>query len=299
MTMQLAQAGLNLFVAACLGAAIGLERQWRQRLAGLRTNTLVALGAAIFVTYSHVVPDGAGDTRIAAQVVSGIGLAGGEDRCSLSERQFRQGLSDRLEGWARPRSRRQGDQRSVLRNLRAHGGLTDRYLARLGRRCAPDRRDRQIRRPGDPQGVRPRLDPDALPSLPVAIGRRRHEAGGPREIEGRDLRQFRQGPTDARWKDDPGMKEWQAFCAKYLTQTDLIDANGSRRSTAKAGSCSARFWRLDRKLPPSGPFRVKVLDRELTVTRPAPDPSRMVRQDEFQIPTRAAATTPPATTCPE
>jgi hypothetical protein len=110
---------------------------------------------------------------------------------------------------------------------------------------------------------------------------------------------FAKDPTDARWKDDPGMKEWQAFCAKYLTQTDLIDANGSRRSTAKAGSCSARFWRLDRKLPPSGPFRVKVLDRELTVTRPAPDPSRMVTQDEFQIPTRAAATTPPATTCPE
>src|ERR1700723_3999573 len=76
MTMQLAQAGLNLFVAACLGAAIGLERQWRQRLAGLRTNTLVALGAAIFVTYSHVVPDGAGATRIAAQVVTGIGFLG-------------------------------------------------------------------------------------------------------------------------------------------------------------------------------------------------------------------------------
>jgi putative Mg2+ transporter-C (MgtC) family protein len=76
MTMQLAQAGLNLFVAACLGAVIGLERQWRQRMAGLRTNTLVALGAAIFVTYSHVVPDGAGDTRIAAQVVSGIGFLG-------------------------------------------------------------------------------------------------------------------------------------------------------------------------------------------------------------------------------
>lgn len=76
MTMQLAHAGLNLFVAACLGAAIGLERQWRQRLAGLRTNTLVALGAAIFVTYSHVAPDGAGEARIAAQVVSGIGFLG-------------------------------------------------------------------------------------------------------------------------------------------------------------------------------------------------------------------------------
>jgi putative Mg2+ transporter-C (MgtC) family protein len=76
MAIELAQAGLNLFVAACLGAAIGLERQWRQRLAGLRTNTLVALGAAIFVTYGRVVADEGAAARIAAQVVSGIGFLG-------------------------------------------------------------------------------------------------------------------------------------------------------------------------------------------------------------------------------
>jgi putative Mg2+ transporter-C (MgtC) family protein len=76
MAIDLAHAGLNLLVAACLGAAIGLERQWRQRLAGLRTNTLVALGAAIFVTYSHVVSDDEGSARMAAQVVSGIGFLG-------------------------------------------------------------------------------------------------------------------------------------------------------------------------------------------------------------------------------
>jgi putative Mg2+ transporter-C (MgtC) family protein len=76
MTMQLAQTALNLLVAAGLGAAIGLERQWRQRLAGLRTNTLVALGAAIYVTYSRIVFDGAGAARMAAQVVSGIGFLG-------------------------------------------------------------------------------------------------------------------------------------------------------------------------------------------------------------------------------
>jgi branched-chain amino acid transport system substrate-binding protein len=34
-------------------------------------------------------------------------------------------------------------------------------------------------------------------------------------------------PTDARWKDDPGLKEWQAFAAKYLTPTDFIDANAT------------------------------------------------------------------------
>ena len=76
MTLQFAQAGLNLFVAGYLGAAIGFERQWRQHLAGLRTNALVALGAAIFVAYAHIVSDGDGASRIAAQVVSGIGFLG-------------------------------------------------------------------------------------------------------------------------------------------------------------------------------------------------------------------------------
>jgi putative Mg2+ transporter-C (MgtC) family protein len=76
MAVALTQAGLNLFVAACLGASIGLERQWRQHLAGLRTNTLVALGAAIFITYARAASDNEGATRIAAQVVSGIGFLG-------------------------------------------------------------------------------------------------------------------------------------------------------------------------------------------------------------------------------
>jgi putative Mg2+ transporter-C (MgtC) family protein len=67
---------LHLLVALGLGAAIGLERQWRQRLAGLRTNTLVALGAAAFVVFSIGTPGEASPTRVAAQVVSGIGFLG-------------------------------------------------------------------------------------------------------------------------------------------------------------------------------------------------------------------------------
>ena len=70
MATALAQAGLNLFIAACLGASIGLERQWRQRLAGLRTNTLVALGAAIYITYARAVGDHDGATRMAAHAVT-------------------------------------------------------------------------------------------------------------------------------------------------------------------------------------------------------------------------------------
>src|ERR1700720_3105538 len=56
---------LNLIVAVLLGGAIGFERQWRQRLAGLRTNTLVSLGAAIFVVFESQFTD-TSSTRVAA-----------------------------------------------------------------------------------------------------------------------------------------------------------------------------------------------------------------------------------------
>ena len=67
---------LYLNTSALLGAAIGFERQWRQRTAGLRTNTLVALGAASFVVFSVLVDHDANPSRIAAQVVSGVGFLG-------------------------------------------------------------------------------------------------------------------------------------------------------------------------------------------------------------------------------
>lgn len=66
---------LNLFAAVVLGSAIGFERQWRQRFAGLRTNTLVSLGAAIYVVFASQFKDET-PTRVAAQVVSGIGFLG-------------------------------------------------------------------------------------------------------------------------------------------------------------------------------------------------------------------------------
>ena len=57
-------------------ALIGSERQIRQRLAGLRTNALVALGAAGFVIFSQLFENEVSPTRVAAQVVSGIGFLG-------------------------------------------------------------------------------------------------------------------------------------------------------------------------------------------------------------------------------
>ncbi|MBS7540349.1 MgtC/SapB family protein [Ancylobacter lacus] len=67
---------ISLLVAFGLGALIGLERQYRQRTAGLRTNVLVAIGACQFVDMAmHLAgPDGA--VRVIAYVVSGIGFLG-------------------------------------------------------------------------------------------------------------------------------------------------------------------------------------------------------------------------------
>jgi putative Mg2+ transporter-C (MgtC) family protein len=76
MSIGIAQAAINLSAAVTLGAVIGFERQWRQRLAGLRTNTLVALGAASFVVFENLFSTEADLTRVAAQVVSGIGFLG-------------------------------------------------------------------------------------------------------------------------------------------------------------------------------------------------------------------------------
>ena len=67
----------RLAVATALGLAIGFERQWRQRTAGLHTITLVAVGAALFTALPELL--GSSDImRVAAQVVTGVGfLAGG------------------------------------------------------------------------------------------------------------------------------------------------------------------------------------------------------------------------------
>jgi putative Mg2+ transporter-C (MgtC) family protein len=74
----------ELGLAFVLSSLIGVEREWRQKSAGLRTHALVGTGAALFVIVSkygftdvlgsHVILD---PSRVAAQVVSGIGFIGG------------------------------------------------------------------------------------------------------------------------------------------------------------------------------------------------------------------------------
>jgi putative Mg2+ transporter-C (MgtC) family protein len=76
--MTTAEMLLRLGSGVGLGTVIGFERQYRARMAGLRTNALVAAGATLFVLLSaHGFTGASADpTRVAAQIVSGIGFLG-------------------------------------------------------------------------------------------------------------------------------------------------------------------------------------------------------------------------------
>jgi putative Mg2+ transporter-C (MgtC) family protein len=77
-TLHWDEALLRLALAAVLGAAVGLERELRDREAGLRTHLLVALGSALFTIAGaygfHTLRTD--PTRVAAQIVTGIGFLG-------------------------------------------------------------------------------------------------------------------------------------------------------------------------------------------------------------------------------
>lgn len=73
---SLLDTGVSLTAAFLLGTLIGLERQYRQRTAGLRTNVLVAVGAAVFVDMANRLTGHEGAVHVAAYVVSGVGFLG-------------------------------------------------------------------------------------------------------------------------------------------------------------------------------------------------------------------------------
>ncbi|HLN20308.1 MAG TPA: MgtC/SapB family protein [Bacteroidales bacterium] len=71
---------LRLLAALGAGFVIGIEREWQNKPAGLRTNTLVATGSALFVLLSMRINETYGNvndlTRIVGQVITGIGFLG-------------------------------------------------------------------------------------------------------------------------------------------------------------------------------------------------------------------------------
>lgn len=68
---------VRLLVAAALTALIGLDREMRAKPAGLRTNIVVGIATAAFAYAGSTAFDGGDPTRVAAQIVSGIGFLGG------------------------------------------------------------------------------------------------------------------------------------------------------------------------------------------------------------------------------
>jgi len=68
----------RLLLAAGLGAVLGVEREYRRKRAGLRTNILIAIGSCLLTILSLEMTKGVADTsRVAGQIVTGIGFLGG------------------------------------------------------------------------------------------------------------------------------------------------------------------------------------------------------------------------------
>lgn len=72
------QAVLRLLVACVCGALIGIEREWKNRSAGVRTNLLICMGCAFFTQMSPILAGENGNNRgqVAANIVQGIGFLG-------------------------------------------------------------------------------------------------------------------------------------------------------------------------------------------------------------------------------
>lgn len=77
MPIPITELFMRLALATLLGAAIGVERSYRHKPAGLRTNVLIALGSALFSILSLEIGTAANTPdRIAAQIVTGVGFLG-------------------------------------------------------------------------------------------------------------------------------------------------------------------------------------------------------------------------------
>jgi putative Mg2+ transporter-C (MgtC) family protein len=78
--MTYTQFTIRLLVALFAGVLIGIEREWKKKPAGIRTNTMVSTGAALFVLLAFKIAEEAGlqtDVgRVIGQVVTGIGFLG-------------------------------------------------------------------------------------------------------------------------------------------------------------------------------------------------------------------------------
>jgi putative Mg2+ transporter-C (MgtC) family protein len=89
----------RLLLAALIGGLIGAERELRRKSAGFRTNILIALGSAVFTILSITMSEKADPTRIAAQIVTGIGFLGAGAILRTGDRDRVHGLTTAATVW--------------------------------------------------------------------------------------------------------------------------------------------------------------------------------------------------------
>jgi putative Mg2+ transporter-C (MgtC) family protein len=77
MTITWTTFAIRLLIGIFLAVGIGIERQWLKNRAVFKINVLVTLGSEMFMMLSIMTPDDASPTRVAAQIVSGVGFLGG------------------------------------------------------------------------------------------------------------------------------------------------------------------------------------------------------------------------------
>ncbi|HSM76679.1 MAG TPA: MgtC/SapB family protein [Bryobacteraceae bacterium] len=137
-----AQFAGNLGLAILLGALVGLEREVRGHDAGIKTNSLVSGGAAVFMMLSVMFTDGG---RIAAQVVTGIGFLGAGNIMRAGDRV--KGLTTAATLWVVAGVGMVAGTGHTVMALTATGGVLavnllllplEKHLTKLGRPAAPD-----------------------------------------------------------------------------------------------------------------------------------------------------------------
>ncbi len=89
---------LRLVLATLLGAVIGVEREHKGKAAGLRTHTLISLGAAVF-TVTSIFAFGSDPARVAANIVTGIGFIGAGSILSNRQEGIVTGLTTAASMW--------------------------------------------------------------------------------------------------------------------------------------------------------------------------------------------------------
>ena len=143
---------------------------------------------------------------------------GRQDRRALPERRLRQGLSEGPEG----RARRKGvddRRRGKLRDLGADHRLPHRQAQGRRRRHLHQHHHAEIRRAGDQENRRARLEAAAHRRQRFGLGRRRDEAGRLRESrKGMLSAAYAKDGADPQWDNDPGMKKCIAFLDEVLSR---------------------------------------------------------------------------------